>query len=231
MRFAYATNALHQTGNRLNLSTSNICDEQERAGGLCPDRPVARKETRTMNDNTQLRQRLIEAFNTASEAHGFAFVQVNGADDDWAYWYASVLQQPLSLILNRELTRSQIVVCLTAIEEERLSRFGDQHPWAPLYADHFLIMFAAPQPDTQPELALYYYPECPYCQRVLRTIAETGTGVSLRHIWDAPQHRADLQAARGRTTVPVLRITDKDGDRWMPESADIVRYLHELART
>jgi glutaredoxin 2 len=66
---------------------------------------------------------------------------------------------------------------------------------------------------------------------VLRTIAETGTGVSLRHIWDDPQHRADLQAARGRSTVPVLRITDKDGDRWMPESADIVRYLHELART
>jgi hypothetical protein len=46
------------------------------------------------------RQRLVEAFTTAGEAHGFAFVQVNGADDDWAYWYADILQQPLSLILN-----------------------------------------------------------------------------------------------------------------------------------
>lgn len=184
-----------------------------------------------MPDNAKLRRRLIDAFSTASEAHGFAFVQVNGADDDWAYWYADILQQPLSLILDRQLTRTQIVVCLTAIENERLSRFGGNHPWAPLYADHFLTMFSAPQPDTRPELALYYYPECPYCQRVLRAIAETGTEVLLRHIWDEPQHRTDLQAARGRTTVPVLRITDRDGDRWMPESADIVRYLCEFAQT
>ena len=192
---------------------------------------MAVRENQTMPDNTDSRQRLVEAFTTAGEAHGFAFVQVNGADDDWAYWYADILQQPLSLILNRELTRSQIVVCLTAIVDERLSRFGDQHPWAPLYADHFLTMFTAPQPGAQPQLALYYYPECPYCQRVLRAITETGANVSLRHIWDEQQHRADLQAARGRTTVPVLRIADQDGDRWMPESTDIVRYLHELAKT
>jgi hypothetical protein len=34
------------------------------------------------------------------------------------------------------------------------------------------------------------------------------------------------KTARGRTTIPVLRITTADGeDRWMQETADIVRYL------
>lgn len=180
-----------------------------------------------MNGLTDVRERLIKAFVTASEAHAFAFVQLNGEDDDWAYWYAAILQQPLSQILNRELTRTQIVVCLNWIEDERLTRFSDQHPWAPLYSDHFVTMFAAPQLVPAEQLSLYYYPECPYCQRVLNAIAETGTEVELRHIWDQPNHRTDLQAARGRTTVPVLRISGKDTDRWMPESADIVRYLRE----
>ena len=180
-----------------------------------------------MAGNTDLREQLTAAFDTAAEAHAFAFVQVDGEDDDWAYWYAGVLQRPLSKILGRDLTRAQIVTCLSAIEDERLARFGTQHPWAPMYADHFSTMFAPEKPDAQPELALYYYPECPYCQRVLTAIAETGAEVALRHVWDDPQHRADLQAARGRTTVPVLRISGNDGDRWMPESADIVRYLRE----
>ena len=61
------------------------------------------------------------------------------------------------------------------------------------------------------------------------TIDETGADVELRHIWDEPAHRAELQAARGRTTVPVLRISGDGEDRWMPESADIVQFLRELA--
>ena len=50
--------------------------------------------------------------------------------------------------------------------------------------------------------------------------------VDLRNIHANEQHWDDLVAARGRGTVPVLRITAPDGDeRWMPESGDIVRYL------
>ena len=41
-----------------------------------------------------------------------------------------------------------------------------------------------------------------------------------------PGYLQELRDARGRTTVPVLRITSPDGnERWMPESSDIVRYL------
>ena len=57
-------------------------------------------------------------------------------------------------------------------------------------------------------------------------IERLGVNVELRNIFEDPQHRDDLVAARGRATVPVLRITSPNGEeRWMPESRDIVRYL------
>ena len=177
-----------------------------------------------------LNSELVEAFEAAAKAHAFAFVQVDGEDPDWAYWYAGVLQQPLSKILDKPLTRTQIVVCLMAVEDERLARFSSHHPWPEMYADHFLTQFGAAKAAEATKLSLYYYPECPYCQLVLRAIDETGVKVELRHVWDEPKHRADLQAARGRTTVPVLRIEDASTDRWMPESRDIAAYLRELAR-
>jgi glutaredoxin len=179
----------------------------------------------------ELRDRLIEIFATTGNAHGFAFIQVNGEDEDWAYWYADHMQQALSQALGRQITRAEIVVCLMAIENERLTRFDAHYPWQSLYADHFLNVLGSAVSGQDASLSLYYYPECPYCQRVLAAIKETGAKVELRHIWDDTRHRAELQAARGRTTVPVLRITSDAEDRWVPESADIVRYLRELAAT
>jgi glutathione S-transferase len=63
---------------------------------------------------------------------------------------------------------------------------------------------------------------------VRRAIDRLDVAVELRDITSEPQHRADLLEARGRTTVPVMRVGEADGnDRWMPESADIIRYLEE----
>ena len=76
------------------------------------------------------------------------------------------------------------------------------------------------------KLALYQTNSCPFCMRVRYAIEDLGIDVELRHIDKDPSHRQALIEARGRATVPVLRITSPDGeDRWMPESADIVRYL------
>jgi glutaredoxin 2 len=61
---------------------------------------------------------------------------------------------------------------------------------------------------------------------VLRAIDTLGLDVELRNIYEVPDYLRELRDVRGRTTVPVLRITSAGGeDRWMPESADIVRYL------
>lgn len=77
-------------------------------------------------------------------------------------------------------------------------------------------------------LALYHFDGCWYCSRVRRAIDKLGIDVEMRNIFDDPAHMDDLIAARGRRTVPVLRITAPDGEeRWLPESADIVRYLRE----
>jgi glutathione S-transferase len=76
-----------------------------------------------------------------------------------------------------------------------------------------------------PDLALYHYDSCGYCAKVRRALDRLGVTVELRDILEEPEHLRALLAARGRRTVPVLRIAKPEGDEWMPESGDIVRYL------
>ena len=76
-------------------------------------------------------------------------------------------------------------------------------------------------------LSLYHYETCPFCHRVRHAAERLGIELELRDIITNRQHLQDLTAARGRRTVPVLRIDDESGTRWLPESADIVRYLQE----
>jgi glutathione S-transferase len=75
------------------------------------------------------------------------------------------------------------------------------------------------------DLSLYHFDSCPYCQRVRRVLAELGVEVELRDIEEDRGHLRALLEARGRRTVPVLRIRGAEGDEWMPESADIIAYL------
>jgi glutathione S-transferase len=77
-----------------------------------------------------------------------------------------------------------------------------------------------------PDLSLYMFPGCPYCARVERALDAYGVEVERRDVHGPGDHMLDLVAARGRKTVPVLRIDAPDGtSRWLPESADIVDYL------
>lgn len=66
----------------------------------------------------------------------------------------------------------------------------------------------------------------PPIQTPLGPSTTLGLNVELRNIYADADHLAALREVRGRTTVPVLRISSPDGEeRWMPESADIVQYL------
>lgn len=83
----------------------------------------------------------------------------------------------------------------------------------------------APVPRT---LALYHFDACPYCQRVRAAISELGVNVELRDILEEPEYRSALVEATGRRTVPVLWIKEGDDEpRWLPESRDIIAFLHE----
>ena len=72
------------------------------------------------------------------------------------------------------------------------------------------------------QLDLYYYPECPYCQRVLRAIRENGwKGITLENILADDEADATLVRVGGKHQVPCLFI---DGDP-MYESLDIIDWL------
>ncbi|MDQ3034703.1 MAG: glutaredoxin [Myxococcota bacterium] len=78
------------------------------------------------------------------------------------------------------------------------------------------------------DLSLYYYDGCPWCGRVTSALQRLGVSVDMRNILSEPQHLRELMEARGRRTVPVLRVRGEGGrDQWMPESADIVAYLEK----
>lgn len=76
-------------------------------------------------------------------------------------------------------------------------------------------------------LSLYGYPQCPFCQRVLNVVDSLGLEISLHNTMQDADRQRELIEAMGRSTVPVLRIEDEAGEpKWLPESAEIVRYLN-----
>ncbi len=85
--------------------------------------------------------------------------------------------------------------------------------------------------SSQPQPILYYRNFCLFCWQVLNTIKALGIDVELRNIWEEESYQKELTTATGRTTVPVLRLLDEHGEStWMPESADIIRYLKTTYR-
>lgn len=73
------------------------------------------------------------------------------------------------------------------------------------------------------KLELYYYPSCPFCQRVLRVIDELGIAdkIELKNIHADDEADAELVRVGGKHQVPCLFI---DGEP-MYESADIAAWL------
>lgn len=74
-------------------------------------------------------------------------------------------------------------------------------------------------------LELYYYPECPYCQKVLRALDELGVAdaIALKDIHEDGNARKTLIEVGGKQQVPCLFI---DGVP-LYESDDIVKWLRE----
>ena len=75
----------------------------------------------------------------------------------------------------------------------------------------------------QHKLDLYYYDECPYCQKVLRAMRRLGIEdeITLKNILRSQEAADTLVRVGGKRQVPCLFI---DGDP-LYESDDIVAYL------
>ena len=179
--------------------------------------------------NVELRNSLVDVFATTASAHHAAFVATDGVDPEWPIWYAENLQEPLGDALEVAFTKSQLVYCVMNADFERAARAPDSD-WPEFYADQFIERFSQSPTQTEDKLVLYRSKTCPYCALVTSAIDKLGLDVELREIFEEPRYHDELVEARGRATVPVLRIISPDGDeRWMPESRDIIRYLKTLS--
>ncbi len=175
--------------------------------------------------DTELQKNLTALMVETGKAHHQAFEATDGADPDWPIWYAGHLQAPITELLQTPFTKSQLVYCVMYADFERTARAPDSD-WPEFYADHFIERFAPTATPTRDKLALYHFDGCPFCAVAMAAIDRLGVDVELRDIFADNKYRDELVGARGRATVPVLRITSPDGEeRWMPESRDIVRYL------
>lgn len=73
------------------------------------------------------------------------------------------------------------------------------------------------------KLELYYYDQCPFCQRVLRTIDQLGLKdrILLKNTLTSSENAQFHQRTTGRSTVPCLYIDDNP----LFESSDIMKWL------
>jgi len=75
-------------------------------------------------------------------------------------------------------------------------------------------------------LTLYYFPSCPFCQKVLRFIQDHKIKVTLKNIHEKEEYRQELIKSGGMAQVPCLFIDGKP----LYESDDIIDWLDEHAR-
>ena len=177
--------------------------------------------------NIERRDNLAQLFHETGRAHHEAFAATDGVDPDWPIWYADYLKEPFADRFDMIFYNSQLIYCLMDADFEHQVRSPESN-WPDFYADEILERFAPSESPEEDVLALYKFDGCPYCAMVRSSIDRLGIEIEMRDIFEDSNHRDDLIAARGRATVPVLRITSPGGEeRWMPESRDIVRFLEK----
>ena len=177
--------------------------------------------------NTELRTHLVDLFREAGRAHHEAFAATDGDDPDWPIWYADYLQEPFAERVGMNFHKSQLIYCLMNANFEHQAR-SPESDWTEYYADQLLERCAPSETPADDKLALYHFNSCPFCSMVRANIERLGVEVELRDIFENARYRDELVEARGRATVPVLRISSPNGEeRWVPESRDIVSYLEK----
>jgi hypothetical protein len=81
----------------------------------------------------------------AGEIHHRVFRIVDGADDDWASWYADWLisHSELPALLGVNPVRSELVYLLVSLDKEYTAA-QQEEPWETYYAQRILSHFSPP---------------------------------------------------------------------------------------
>jgi hypothetical protein len=87
-------------------------------------------------------EKVRELLHEAAETHHRVYRITDGADDDWASWYADWLIKLSELpdLLGRRPVRSELVYHLVALDKEYATRPPDQ-PWEQVYAERLVHVF------------------------------------------------------------------------------------------
>jgi glutaredoxin len=175
--------------------------------------------------DTERRDGIASLLEETGRAHHAAFAATDGEDPDWPIWYAEHTQAAFAERFGMTFSKSQLIYCLMTADFEHRAR-APEIAWPEFFATEMLTRYGASETPSADKLALYHFDGCPFCARVRAAIDLLDLDVELRSIVDDPENRDELVAARGRATVPVLKITAPDDEaRWMPESQDIINYL------
>lgn len=84
-------------------------------------------------------QQLAALFEKTGHAHHQAYIETDGADPEWALWYAQELEKPLSTLLETSFTQSKIVYELVRLEE---SADISKRPWPIVYASDLVQKYS-----------------------------------------------------------------------------------------
>jgi hypothetical protein len=68
---------------------------------------------------SDLPTRLEVLFREVREAHHQAYIETDGADQEWPLWYAEHLQERLGALLNASFTKSELVYLLILVANEQ----------------------------------------------------------------------------------------------------------------
>ena len=90
-----------------------------------------------MENLAQISQLLMDA----GQAHHQAFIATDGADPEWALWYAKYAQDKLNQLLGTSLPQAHIVYELIRLEKEMATSDASDH-WTHYYAAALVEAYA-----------------------------------------------------------------------------------------
>ena len=88
-----------------------------------------------------LTDQLTALFEQTGKAHHEAFAAVDGADDDWALWYAEHLMDKLPALLGKPFTQTELADLLTRLSKDH-AQTASGTPWPSYYAKFFVDHYA-----------------------------------------------------------------------------------------
>lgn len=87
-----------------------------------------------MSNSPDLAELLLET----GHHHHQAYIESDGADPDWALWYAGYIQARLWDSLGSLPSRSRLVHLLLSAEEAHLAEGDPELAWPPYYAKYMM---------------------------------------------------------------------------------------------